>query len=177
MSYTQVPGDKANLIKFIESITNDADRSMVDLNDIAVRCYFHPETQGRTSIKKILPAVLKTSKLLKDEYSKPISDNLSSFNFPETFVWFQEYNGNTIDPYELLKRYAIDLFSGTASNLSKENLLIAEGGAAAMAYTRLQFEDIGTQERNNIMNALLRYCELDTLAMVMILRAWLDLAK
>ena len=107
--------------------------------------------------------MLKTSKLLKDQYSKPIGDNLSSLNFPETFVWFQEYNGNTID-----------LFSGTASNLSKENLLIAEGGAAAMAYTRLQFEDIGTQERNNIMNALLRYCELDTLAMVMILRAWLD---
>lgn len=174
LSHTQVPDDKANLIRFIESITNDADRSMVDLNEIAVRCYFHPETQGRTSIKKVLPAVLKTSKLLKDEYSKPISDNLSSFNFPETFVWFQEYNGNTIDPYELLKRYAIDLFSGTASKLSKENLLIAEGGAAAMAYARLQFEDIGTQERNNIMNALLRYCELDTLAMVMILRAWLD---
>ena len=174
LNHTQVPDDKANLIRFIESITNDADRSMVDLNEIAVRCYFHPETQGRTSIKKVLPAVLKTSKLLKDEYSKPISDNLSSFNFPETFVWFQEYNGNTIDPYELLKRYAIDLFSGTASKLSKENLLIAEGGAAAMAYARLQFEDIGTQERNNIMNALLRYCELDTLAMVMILRAWLD---
>lgn len=174
LSHTQVPADKANLIKFIESITNDADRSMVDLNEIAVRCYFHPETQGRTSIKKVLPAVLKTSKLLKDEYSKPISDNLSSLNFPETFVWFQEYNGNAIDPYELLKRYAVDLFSGTASNLSKENLLIAEGGAAAMAYARLQFEDIDTHERKNITDALLRYCELDTLAMVMILRAWLD---
>jgi len=174
LSHTQVPADKANLIRFIESITNDADRSMVDLNDIAVRCYFHPETQGRTSIKKILPAVLKTSKLLKDEYSKPISNNLSSLNFPETFVWFQESNGDAIDPYELLKRYAIDLFSGTSSNLSHENLLIAEGGAAAMAYARLQFEDIGTQERNNITDALLRYCELDTLAMVMILRAWLD---
>ncbi len=174
LSHTQVPADKAKLIKFIESITNDADRSMVDLNEIAVRCYFHPETQGRTSIKKVLPAVLKTSKLLKDEYSKPISNNLSSLNFPETFVWFQEYNGNTIDPYELLKRYAIDLLSGTASNLSKENLLIAEGGAAAMAYARLQFEDIDTHERKNITDALLRYCELDTLAMVMILRAWLD---
>ena len=30
LSYTQVPDDKANLIRFIESITNDADRSMVD---------------------------------------------------------------------------------------------------------------------------------------------------
>ena len=46
-----------------------------------------------------------------------------------------------------------------------------------IAIARLQFEDISTQERNNIINALLRYCELDTLAMVMILRAWLDLAK
>lgn len=59
LNYTQAPADKANLIKFIESITNDADRSMVDLNEIAVKCYFHPDTQGRTSIKKCYPQCLK----------------------------------------------------------------------------------------------------------------------
>ena len=147
---------------------------MVDLNEIAVKCYFHPETQGRTSIKKVLPAVLKTSKSLKKKYSKPIGDNSSSLNFPQSFVWFQKSNGQVVDPYELLKRHAIDLFNETNSNISHENSLIAEGGAAAMAYARLQFEDLSTQERRNIKEALLRYCELDTLAMVMILRAWMN---
>ena len=176
LTYDQTPKDCDNLIKFIETITNGATRSMIDLNEVAVKCYFHPETQGRTSIKKVLPAVLNTSELLKEKYSKPIGDKSSSLNFPETFVWFQVSNDEVVDPYELLKRYAIDLFSETASNLSQENLLVAEGGAAAMAYARLQFENMDLEERVNIKNALLRYCELDTLAMAMILRAWLNWA-
>ena len=97
-------------------------------------------------------------------------------NFPETFVWFQESDGEATDPYELLKQYAVELFGTKATTLSEENLLIAEGGAAAMAYARLQFENLNHEERLNIENALLRYCELDTLAMVMILKAWMDWA-
>jgi len=32
-------------------------------------------------------------------------------------------------------------------------------------------------EREALTNALLKYCELDTLAMVMIVEAWLDMLK
>ena len=177
LTHDQTPEDCENLIQFIEAITNDASRSMVDLNDIAVKCYFHPETQGRTSIKKVLPAVLKTSGLLKQTFSSPISHNSSSLNFPDNFIWFQQSNGQVVDPYELLKRHAIDLFNKTNSKISNENNIIAEGGAAAMAYARLQFEDMSAQERSDIKGALLRYCELDTLAMVMILKAWSDWSK
>ena len=109
----QTPEGCDNLIKFIETITNDASRSMVDLNEFAVKCYFHPETQGRTSIKKVLPAVLQTSGLIKEKYSKPIGDHSSSLNFPDTFVWFQEYGRTAVDPYELLKRHTIDFFNKT----------------------------------------------------------------
>ena len=117
---------------------------------------------------------MKTSKLLKKEYSKPIGVNSSSLNFPQSFIWFQESDKVVVDPYELLKRHTIDLFNELNSNISHENYLIAEGGAAAMAYARLQFEELNTRERRNINDALLRYCELDTLAMAMILRAWID---
>ncbi len=55
-----------------------------------------------------------------------------------------------------------------------DDVEVAEGGAAAMAYARLQFEDITPAQREQIEQALLRYCELDTFAMVMILEAWLD---
>jgi hypothetical protein len=54
---------------------------------------------------------------------------------------------------------------------------IAEGGAAAAAFARLQFECLTEQQRSNIKNALLRYCELDTLAMVMIVEAWREWAS
>jgi hypothetical protein len=50
--------------------------------------------------------------------------------------------------------------------------VIAEGGAAATAYSRLQFEEISIESRAKINAALLRYCELDTLAMVMIVQGW-----
>ena len=40
------------------------------------------------------------------------------------------------------------------------------------AYARLQFEDLSDTRRASIESALLRYCELDTLAMVMAIQAW-----
>ena len=46
-----------------------------------------------------------------------------------------------------------------------------------MAYYRLQFEDIEKEVRSEVEHALLKYCELDTLAMVMIYEAWLDMIK
>jgi len=36
----------------------------------------------------------------------------------------------------------------------------------------LQFEDLQPEERQSLRDGLLRYCELDTLAMVFILQAW-----
>ena len=174
LNFEQVPSDKDDLIHFIESITNEADRSMVDLNEHALRCYFHPETQGRTSIKKVLPAVLKTSERLKKEYSKPIGTSGKSLNFPGSFIWFELNSGEPIDPYSLLKRYTEKIFGEVQKTVSRENLLIADGGSAAMAYARLQFEEIDSAEREAIEQALLRYCELDTLAMVMIMKAWID---
>ena len=53
--------------------------------------------------------------------------------------------------------------------------MVAEGGAAATAYARLQFEDTNDNTRKKITTALLRYRKLDTLAMAMITRAWLQI--
>jgi hypothetical protein len=53
--------------------------------------------------------------------------------------------------------------------------IIAAGGGALTAYARLQFEDLDIQARERIKAALLRYCELDTLAMVMVLQGWQEL--
>ncbi|MDA8654084.1 DUF2779 domain-containing protein [Alphaproteobacteria bacterium] len=168
------PPDKSELIDFIISITNSSKRSMIDLNDIALKCYFHPETQARTSIKRVLPAVLKTSDILREEYTKPIGAVSNSLNFPSSFVWFREIDEVVMDPYELLKMHSTEVFKANGPHdMSLENLKVAEGGAAAMAYARLQFETMNESERQLIEEALLRYCELDTLAMLMILKAWI----
>ena len=168
------PSDRDSLIQFIDSITNDSERSMVDLNEMALKCYFHPSTQGRTSIKKVLPAVLQSSEILKSEYSKPIGPYPASLNFPADFIWYQLKDSQLVDPYDLLKQHAEKLFQEINPTISQENRLIADGGAAAMAYARLQFENLPDDERQRINMSLLRYCELDTLAMVMIMKAWIE---
>lgn len=53
-----------------------------------------------------------------------------------------------------------------------DNTDLKEGGAATIAYAKLQFTNMSNFERDELRNALLRYCELDTLAMVMIIEAW-----
>lgn len=41
-----------------------------------------------------------------------------------------------------------------------------------MAYAKMQFEHMSDYERDGLKAGLLKYCELDTLAMVMIYEAW-----
>ena len=49
---------------------------------------------------------------------------------------------------------------------------LAEGGAAVTAYSRMQFTEMTDMESREIQKSLLKYCELDTLAMVMIWEYW-----
>ncbi len=54
---------------------------------------------------------------------------------------------------------------------------IYDGGAAMAAYGKIQFTNMPDAEREKITKALLRYCELDTLAMVIILEEFRELLK
>jgi len=82
-------------------------------------------------------------------------------------------DGTVVDPYRLLPPVFADLPREVIDVLEADEALeIAQGGAATTAYARLQFEDIAPEERRSIKAALLRYCELDTLAMVMVYEAW-----
>ena len=151
---------------------------MADLCDLAGKAYFHPDTQGSSSIKKVLPAILKGSGLLKDRYSQPIygaAGGMTSLNFtsPEGFAWIDVSDDGTVsDPYKKLKSMARDMLPEGVDERAADDSIIAEGGAAATAYARLQFEQMDAQTREGIKSALLRYCELDTLAMAMIVEAW-----
>lgn len=178
---SSVVPDANHLLSFIVDVTNNGIRSMVDLNEIAKRTYFDPETKGRTSIKKVLPAVLRTSQFLKKKYQAPIygadastSGAIQSLNL-KNFTWWHSEGGAVADPYRKLKTIVDEMLGEEGEGiLDAEEMEIAEGGAAAMAFGKLQFEDLTPQDQKRIKNALLRYCELDTLAMVMIIEAWKD---
>jgi hypothetical protein len=166
---SQPPEDTTDLIAFIDEVTKYGPRAMVDLADVARKHYFHPSTKGSCSIKKVLPAVMQSSQFLKDTYCKPIygtENDIPSKNFTDMVWWQQAADGAVLDPYKLL----LIKLEGDASDDEPEG--INQGGAASYAYLRLQFEDIQPSERLAIQQALLRYCELDTLAMVMICQGW-----
>ena len=169
--------DADALLAFIATVTTGGARDMVDLSVIAERAYFHPDTKARTSIKKVLPAVLATSEFLRQKYQAPVYGvEIPSRNF-NGFSWWEERNGRLVDPYQRLKELTQQMLGEGGADQADLDALdvdieIAEGGAAAMAFARLQFEDLDPQTRKAIQAALLRYCELDTLAMVMIVEAW-----
>jgi len=52
---------------------------------------------------------------------------------------------------------------------------IREGGLAMTAYNYTQFSCLKKKERKQIESALLRYCELDTLAMVILVQGLIEL--
>ena len=170
--------DKDELIAFIDSITKATgkepshvgERNMVDLFEIIKNYYYDPATKGSNSIKAYLPAFLKSSSYLQDKYSKPIKDiGLNSLNDPSgDTVWVKTIDGEILDPYKQLT----PLFEGLEDDdeIFEELDLkeIKNGGAALVAYAYLQYVDLPEMEREAIIDALYRYCELDTLAMVMI---------
>jgi len=81
--------------------------------------------------------------------------------------------GKPKNPYSLLPSQYGDL------DLSQDELIfedaeIQEGGSALIAYAKMQFTDMSDDEREALLKALLQYCELDTLAMVMIYEHWVN---
>jgi hypothetical protein len=175
------PSDAVELSGFIRTLVKGGDRAMVDLCTLAEKAYFHPDTKGSNSIKQVLPAILKSNQKLQAIYSQPIygaPNGIPSLNFASAsgYAWVEVLaDGSISDPYKSLKQYAKDLLPEDAvPDQGAETSIIADGGAAATAYARLQFEDMPEDTRQKIISALLRYCELDTLAMVMVVQGWQD---
>lgn len=168
--------DRIELTDWIRTITQNRDsgwegsRSMVDLLELVKKHYYQLDMGGSNSIKKVLPAVLNHSTHLQKKYSQPIYNSRNFQNQP----WIQrDETGRVKDPYKLLPPIFNDLLQDELERIETADML-ADGGAAMTAYARLQFSDVPETVRHATRQALLRYCELDTLAMVMIWEAWSD---
>lgn len=174
--------DREDLCKFIKSITVssgsmaekwEGKRNMVDLWHLVKRYYYDPATRGSNSIKAVLPAILNSSEFLKEKYAKPIygaSKGIKSLNFKD-WQWLKINDGKVVDPYKKLPKMFTDVSDKNLDLLTEDDEL-ANGGAALTAYGRMQFSEMSEMERKELSSALLRYCELDTMAMVMIFEAW-----
>jgi len=77
--------------------------------------------------------------------------------------WQQDENGNVRNPYDLL--------------MDSEEFKIGRGTEAMVAFARTLGGTLDSSELKRIRKNLLRYCELDTLAMLMIYEHWKKLLE
>lgn len=172
--------DATQLSQFVESMVGqkDVQGRLVDLGRLLDRAVFLPGTNGRSSIKRVLPAILKHSEPLRRRYGVPIygTPEMPSLNF-SNWQWVVSKDGRILDPYALLDPLfadkSLDRLTRQAEGEERAQLqsFVANGGAAIIAYDQLQQSDLPSAERDHLRNQLLRYCELDTLAMVMVYQA------
>ena len=146
-----------NWLKGIVKFGKDDKTRLLDMNRFTLEYYFHPKMKGKTSIKKVLPAVLY------ENSSTRISRWLKEFD--SKFSLLNEKDGRITDPYAQLP--PLDIFDQGEKYLK-------DGGGAMSAY-----QDILFGLRKNDQEALeaykkglLNYCKLDTLAMVIIWEHW-----
>lgn len=179
--------DKDDLIAFINSITHEGkerigERDMIDLREVVMKFYYcYNQMHGSNSIKQVLPAVLNSSEYLKEKYSKKIYGNLihsENIEAKDALAWIQKKDDdpNTMEnPYHLLPSVAkyLDMtdeqvwkLEDAQTEWDDDEMTVANGGAALTAYSKLMFCDVKMDQA--LRKALLRYCELDTMAMVFI---------
>jgi hypothetical protein len=177
--------EKSDLLAFISAITRhksdgknyeNGNRNMVDLYEVVQRYYYSPNTQGKIGLKFVLPALINDAPFLKEKYGKKgiYGQDLAvkSINYTD-HQWIDPAFNN--DPYKTLPL----IFEGYDRNELDEYFDsmdgIADGGAALSAYAYLQYTHIPENVRIKLKEALLRYCELDTMAMCFLIEGMMKL--
>lgn len=160
--FAKIP-DADDLIFWLEQIINRHDSShhqppyIADLSRLVKNFYYNREMENSLSIKDVLSSVMSHSSYLKNIYTKPYS----SSNFDEIIWWQSNGKGGARNPYKILTE------TGDSP--------IRRGTQAMVVYGKLLSGDYSDDQIDAYQQALLKYCELDTLAMMMIYQHWQEL--
>jgi hypothetical protein len=130
------------------------------MNAFTLNHYFHPEMHGRTSIKKVLPAIWNNNLFL---HEVPL--------FKKYLI--RDSENNILDPYDTLYNLANDKLKEITEDLDIQSEDVKGGTAAMRAFHRIRFDDsISLDYKEELKCRLLEYCKLDTMAMVIIWFYW-----
>lgn len=162
--------DADELIEFIKSIAQptkkneglftERPRHMRDLKDICQKFFYHPDMGGSNSIKDVLPAILKSHEYFASEDMDPYHNLPKLSVFTDEVISELEASGKTRE--QILAEQFDD------SDVFKPDLQINQGGISKLDYILLNAKRFNKLHTEAIRRAALKYCELDTLAMVRI---------
>jgi len=129
-------------------MTDVFENRIVDLHNWAKYDFYHPGMRGRTSIKVVLDALWKSDDVMRRQFE----------------AWTGMVADESRDPYASLPPVEI---SGVLQD-------VHEGTGAMRAYQEMMYgADKNDPAKKDMWAGLLqRYCELDTLSMVLILEHW-----
>lgn len=160
LNENEMTPDSDMLVSWIESIVRRDDSTvaggpyMADLSRQVRNFYYNHKMEDSLSIKDVLRSVMSLSDVLKEEYSRPYS----SQNFDNIQWWQYDGKEGVRNPYDILTE------TGDSP--------IHRGTEAMVVYGKLIARKLAPEERKAYKKALLKYCELDTLAMLMIYQHW-----
>lgn len=142
--------DLFNWLSLMVKFKDDEDYTMVDLWKLSNLHYYHPDMKGSWSIKSVLPAIWNNNPYL--------------WKVPFLQKYVKLVNGKAIDPYKALPEFDIPGSKG----------VVRGGTDAVKAYQEMMYGAYGSAPEIKDMwrELLLRYCELDTMAMVIIWKHW-----
>jgi hypothetical protein len=171
-----VLADRDELLDFIDLITDQGQKTMVDLQRVVLKGYISRHAGGSNSLKYVLPAILKDAPRTAALYAK---SGAYGKNFPMTSLNFDNHVWLTPDsegnPYQTLPSlFEIDGLTADEVDDMMVGLMddkggtIDQGGLAMAAYNLTRYSDLKDEDRQRIKDSLFRYCELDTLAMCML---------
>jgi len=160
---------QADLIDWVSRLIRSADDAntpgtarIVDQHDLVVKHWFHPLMQNRTSLKVALPSALDAAPRGRiDEWLAELG-----FTAPET-------GARPENPYKLLPSFNIPGLPGEESS-EGERVSVEDGVEAMYAYRDMLYGRYMNRldQHQKIREVLLRYCQLDTLAQVIVWEHW-----
>lgn len=160
MEESEMVPDSRWLIQWIEEVIQRKDSThsqppyIADLSRQVKHFYYNSYMEDSLSIKDVLQSVMSHSHFLKEKYSQPYR----SANYDDIVWWQSDGSEAARNPYSILKES------------SKE--AVKRGTEAMVLYGKLIAGGMSKKEKQASRQSLLRYCELDTLAMVMIFEHW-----
>lgn len=142
-----------SLIDWLKAVTDQDKKRILDLNRVTLENYFHPMMKGKTSLKVVLPTIWGNC------------SKLHSIPWFTRYVSYDESGKGVLDPYKTLAQIEI---AGQAES-------VREGTGAMRAYQDMMYgkaRDMSEESRNSWRSLLLRYCELDTISMLVVWTYW-----
>jgi hypothetical protein len=128
----------------------------LDMNRLVRDFYYNSYMVNGLGLKQVLYSTIQSSRYLKDRYRKPIEVEGMKMDI------IKENDRGLSDPYSLIQ---------------KNGESIADGSSAMHGWLHTKTPFCNSKKRTEIQQSLIRYCALDSLALVMIFQEWMQLIK